>query len=256
MKQLIAFFKKECMEVIRSSKFMLIIILGVVFGIMNPAIAKLTPVLMEFASESLSEAGIVVTEVEVNAMTSWTQFYKNVPILMIAFLFIFSSIMTIEYQRGTLINMVTKGLDRWKIVISKMAVTFILWTLMYWMCFGITYGYNAFFWDNSIVCNAVFGALCIYVLGIWLITLIILMSTIVSANTTVALLTGGVFGIFYLAGMVQRIEKYLPTKLAGVGELLNITTGAGDFYISVIVCIVLSIVNISVAVLLFNKKNL
>ena len=50
---------------------------------MNPAIAKLTPWLMEQFATSLQESGLVVTEVIVNAMTSWTQFYKNIPMGLI-----------------------------------------------------------------------------------------------------------------------------------------------------------------------------
>ena len=37
------------------------------FGIMNPAIAKLTPFLMEMFAESLAESGMVITEIPVNA---------------------------------------------------------------------------------------------------------------------------------------------------------------------------------------------
>ena len=79
MKQLIAFSKKECLEVWRTGKFLILLLVFVLFGIMNPAIAKLTPWMMEQFATSLEESGLIVTEVTVTAMTSWTQFYKNVP---------------------------------------------------------------------------------------------------------------------------------------------------------------------------------
>ncbi len=47
MKQLTAFTKKEFMELIRTGKALLLMILFILFGIMNPAIAKLTPWLLE-----------------------------------------------------------------------------------------------------------------------------------------------------------------------------------------------------------------
>ena len=92
MKQLIAFFQKEWMELTRSGKFLIIVILFTLFGVMNPALAKLTPWMMEVAAESLAEAGLVVTEVPVDAMTSWTQYYKNIPLELIVFILMFSGI--------------------------------------------------------------------------------------------------------------------------------------------------------------------
>ena len=53
MTQLMAFIKKEWMELLRTGKFMIIVILFMIFGVMNPAIAKLTPWMMEMYSEEL-----------------------------------------------------------------------------------------------------------------------------------------------------------------------------------------------------------
>ena len=75
-----AFLKKEWMEWVRTGRFFLVLLIFALFGIMNPAIAKLTPWMMEALSDSLAKTGIVTTEVTVDAFTSWTQFYKNIPI--------------------------------------------------------------------------------------------------------------------------------------------------------------------------------
>lgn len=85
MKSFIAFFKKEIFECIRSGELTFFCILFLIFGIMNPAIAKLTPWMLETLSDSLAEQGMMVTEVTVNALTSWTQFFKNIPIALIVF---------------------------------------------------------------------------------------------------------------------------------------------------------------------------
>ena len=107
MTQLMAFTKKEFMEVIRTGKFLILTVLFIIFGVMNPAFAKLTPWMMEAFSESLKGSGLTVTEAKVDALTSWTQFYKNVPMALIVFLLMFSGILAVEYQKGTLINMIT-----------------------------------------------------------------------------------------------------------------------------------------------------
>ena len=47
MKAFVAFFKKECLETLRTGKLWILVALFVVFGVMNPAITKLTPWMME-----------------------------------------------------------------------------------------------------------------------------------------------------------------------------------------------------------------
>ena len=112
MRAFLAVFKKEWMEQLRSSRFIILTILFVMFGIMNPAIAKLTPWLLKVMAESLEESGMVVTTVEVDAITSWVQFFKNVPMALIVFVLMQSNIFTKEYQSGTLVLALTKGLHR------------------------------------------------------------------------------------------------------------------------------------------------
>ena len=77
--------KKEFLEQIRTSKFVILGILFVLFGVLNPAVAKLTPALMEMLQETMAQSGIIVTEVEVTAMTSYEQFFKNIPMVFIIF---------------------------------------------------------------------------------------------------------------------------------------------------------------------------
>ena len=251
MRQFMAFFNKEMMEMVRSGKLLILTIVFVLFGIMNPAMAKLTPWIMEVSSEALAETGIMVTEVKVDALTSWTQYVKNVPVAMIIFILMFSGVLTMEYQKGTLINMVTKG-----IVLSKTIAIMLIWTILYWMCFGITYGYNAYFWDNGIANYLFFMAFCLYILEIWLISLMICMSVIVSSGSMATLLTGGVFGVLYLMGLLSEIKKYLPIQLMEAGGLLTGNGEIGNYQMALFVTGVLSLVNVVAGVWVFNRRNL
>lgn len=256
MRQLIAFAGKEFMELIRTGKLIILTLLFLFFGIMNPAIAKMTPWLMEMMSESLGEAGLTVTEVEVDAMTSWMQFYKNIPIALILFLLLFSSILTVEYQKGTLINMITKGMARWGIIASKAVVMLVLWTAEYWMCYGITYAYNAYFWDNSIASHVFFPAVCFYLIGIWLISLILLMSVLFQSSSAVVAASGIVFLLIYLLGLFPDIKEYLPAQLLNSSGLLAGMEELSEYLYAVVVTIVLSVMNLVAAVIGFNKRNI
>ena len=73
MKTFIAFFKKEILESVRSGKLIILGIIFAVFGIMNPAIAKLTPVLFDVLSEELASNGMIITEIQVDLFGLWTE---------------------------------------------------------------------------------------------------------------------------------------------------------------------------------------
>jgi len=256
MKQLIAFTKKEFTEGYRTGKFLILIIVFVVFGIMNPAVAKLTPWMMNLLSDTLKEAGMTVANIEVNAMTSWEQFVKNLPMGMIVFMIMFGGIMTAEYQKGTLINILTKGLSRWKVVAAKSILTVSFWTLCYWMCFFITYIYNEYFWDNKIVSNLFLSAFCLYLFGIWLISLIIFASSFMNSNSSVLLFTGGTFFVVYLCSLVPSISEYLPTRLLSSNEMLQGAINGSDMIISILITMLITITAFAFSVVIFNKKQI
>ena len=255
MKQLVAFIQKEFMEIVRNSKLLICGIIFALLGIMNPAIAKLTPWIIEMYSDT-SSSGIVFQKVEVTALTSWEQFYKNMPIAFIVFVLMFSGIVASELQKGTLINIVTKGMSRWKIMISKFVMMLVLWTGVYFLSYVITYFYNAFYWDNSIAKHIFFAVFCFYLFGVWLISLIILVSAFADNSPTVSLGVGGGFIVSYLLGMVPKLQDYLPTKLMDSLILIVGQAEPGEYIPAIIIVLCLSIANLVLGIIFFNKKNL
>lgn len=256
MKSLLAFIKKEFLEQFRGGKLFVLGILFILFGVMNPAIAKLTPWLFEVLADSLAENGMIVTTVEVTAMHSWTQFFKNIPMGLIVFILLESGIFTKEYQTGTLVLSLTKGLERYKIVISKTIVLVTLWTVCYWLCFLITYAYNAYFWDNSTAQNLVFSAICWWLFGLWTIALQILFSTITKSNTGVLIGTGGVVFAFYLLGLFSKLKTYMPTLLMDGNSLIYGVAEAKTYVVSLSIAVIVTVVCFVVSIPIFNKKKL
>ena len=256
MRSLFAFIKKELTEQFRSGRLMILGLLFVLFGIMNPAIAKLTPWLLETMADSLAESGMIVTDVKVSAMDSWVQFFKNMPMGLIAFVLLESSIFTKEYNSGTLVLSLTKGLERYKVVISKTAVLTVLWSICYWMCFGITYGYNAYFWDNSIAQNLVFSVVCWWLFGMMVVALMVLFSTVAKSNTGVLLGTGGVVLVSYLIGLLPKCNKYLPTFLADGNSLIYGLAETKTYMPSLMIAITTGVICFAISIPIFNKKQL
>lgn len=255
MKTLMAFIKKEWMEQVRSGRIVVLGIIFVLLGIMNPAIAKLTPWMMEVMADSLAEAGMVVTEVQVDAMTSWTQFFKNIPIGLIAFVLMQSSIFTKEYQSGTLVLALTKGLNRWKVVVAKTAVLTILWTVYYWMSYAITYVYNAYFWDNGVVHHLGFATVCWWLLGVWAIMLVVLFSCVMSKNTGVLTGTGCIFFGSYLVGLFPKVAEYMPTMLMNASSLVSGAESVEVYGKAIVVTVVWSAICVGISLACINKKT-
>ncbi len=256
MRSLLAFFKKELTEQLRSSRMTVLLIVFVLLGIMNPATAKLTPWLLEVMSESLAESGMTVTVIEVSALDSWMQFFKNVPMGLIAFVLMQSAIFTKEYQSGTLVLSLTKGLARHWVVLSKSMVLTVLWSAFYWLHFGITYAYTVYFWDPSIVQNLAFSTTAYWLFGVWVIALTVLFSTLASANTGVLLGTGGVVLASVLVGMLPKVEKYLPTKLMDGISLIYGMLGVEAYLPALIITALTSVALFAVAIPVFRKKQL
>ncbi len=256
MKSLFAFIKKECMEQLRSGRLWITLALFVLFGIMNPAVAKLTPWLLEVMADSLAESGMIVTDVKVSAMDSWVQFFKNMPIGLIAFVLLQGAIFTGEYSSGTLVLSLTKGLERFKVVISKAGVLCAIWSLGFWLCFGITYLYNSYFWDNSVAQSLLLSVVCWWLFGVFVISLMTLFSTVSTSNTGVLLGTGVIVLVSYIVGLLPKANKYLPTLLTDGNSLIYGMAQSKEYIAAIVVTAIATIICFSVSIPIFNKKHL
>lgn len=253
MRQLIAFIKKEWMEQIRTGRFWILLVLFVLFGISSPALAKMTPWLYEVMKDTMADQGLVFQNVEVTAMTSWQQFYKNVSMVLLVMTVMDSGTLTMEYQKETLVPVLTRGLPGWKVIAAKSSIQIFVWTVCYWISFFITYGYTVYYWDNGDISHCLFAGACIYIFGIWLITLIFLGSTLCKSNMAVLLFTGAAFVICYLTGFVPAAAEYLPVKLLEVGTLLDGTVKAAEFVKAAAVSLISGAGCLGGAVVLFQK---
>lgn len=256
MSSFLAFIKKEALEQLRSGRLTILGILFVLFGIMNPAVAKLTPLLLEAMADSLAESGMIVTQVNVTAMDSWVQFFKNVPMALIAFVLLQSGIFTREYSEGTLVILLTKGLSRVKTVFAKVFVLTSLWTVLYLMCAIITYGYNAYFWDNSVAQSLLFSIVCWWLFGVWVISIFTLFSTVLHSSAGVLCGTCGVVFVCFIIGLLPECSKLLPTHLTDGSSLIYGTAEPASYFTALAVTAVLSIACFVLSIPIFNKKKL
>ena len=256
MRALFAFFKKEMMASFRGARVPVLGVIFIAFGLMNPAIALLTPWMMELLSEELAQTGIVLEIVASDALTSWMQFFKNIPMALIAFVLFYSNTFTKEYNSGTLILILTIGLARYQIVIAKAAVMLIVWTLGYWLCFGVTYGCNAILWDNGIIQALFTAAFNWWLFGVMTLALIVLFSTVFKNYIGVLLGTGGSILAIYLVSLLPKLTKYMPTSLMNSNGLMMGAEATDKYLWAAIITVLFSLTCIIVSIPIFNKKQL
>jgi len=255
MRGFVAFVKKELLERLRAGR---LIILGLVFfllGVMNPAIAKLTPWLLEAMSDSLAESGMTVTEVTVDAMTSWVQFFKNIPMGLIVFVLLESGSLTREYQSGSLIPVITKGLSRRSVILAKTGVLFALWTVCFWLCYGVTYLYNDVFWDNSIAHHLLLASAAWWLLGLWTLSLCVLFSASAKSNGAVLLGTGGVFLLSYLVTLFPKLARFSPAYLMGSQSLLTQLKDPSDLLPAAAIALTLTLLSTLASIPILNRRG-
>ncbi|WP_455715776.1 ABC transporter permease [Anaerosporobacter sp.] len=254
MKAYIAFTKKEWMESIRTYKLFILLTVFFILGIMNPITAKITPDLLA----SLAQEGITISIAEPTAIDSWMQFYKNVPQMgLIVLVIMFSGGITAEYSKGTFINMITKGLKRSTIILSKFTMEVCLWTLSLLLCFATTAYYTAYFWNIDGIGHILQSVLCLWLFGIFLIAVLLLMGAAVKSNYACLLLTGGVVVVLFIINMIPKLQEYNPIRLAS--DNLSLITGdmaMGDFSFSIVLTLIGIILCLLGAIQVFNKKKI
>ena len=256
MKSLIAFTKKEFLAQFRSGKIFFLGGIALLVGIMNPAIAKLTPWIFDLLKEALEETGMVITEINVSALDSWVQFFKNIPMALIAFVLFQSNIFTKEYSSGTLILSLTKGLERNKVLVSKAAVLALFWTAFYWLNYMITYGGNLFFWDNSIASHLIFSAVLWWLFGIFVLSLIVFFSAVAKSNIMVLAGVGGSILVSYTVGLLPKIGNFFPTKLTDGTSLIYGISQPKDYIPALLITVGICVLCFAASIPIFNKKQL
>lgn len=254
MRAYIAFTKKEFMESIRTYKLLIMLLVFLLFGMLSPLAAKLTPKLLK----TLMTDGIQIIIPEPAAIDSWAQFFKNVSQMgVIVLAILFSGMMANEFNHGTLINVLTKGLRRSTVILSKFTMASVIWSISYFLCFVVCYAYTAYFWGSNRMTNLLFSVICLWQFGILLLAVIILSGVLFKNSYGCLLFAGGFTAILFLVNIVPKFQKYNPVALAASNmSLLAGDTLPEDLTASLIISFVIVILCIVTAIRVFNKKQI
>lgn len=248
----IAFMKKEFTENMKNYRFLILLAVFLVFGIMSAFLAKFTPEIL-----SALAADMEMTSEPV-ALDAWKQFYKNISgVGFSAFIILFGSCLSNEYSKGTLVLIITKGLSRKAVILAKYTAAAVLMTVSYWIGYAAAYGYTALLWNDTNLSNVALAAFSLWIAGFLYLSILMIGCVIFKQTFTIILFTGGIVTLISLFGMVEPIAKFNPLILTSKNvDLISGEAVPAEFMIPAFISVVLSVFGLLIAIQLFNKKQL
>ena len=254
MKNYLTFTKKELVESSRTYKLLIMLTVFFIFGMMSPLTAKILPqILSQFMPE-----GITITLPEPSAIDSWGQFFKNISQMgLILMVIVFSGVLSTELSRGTLINILTKGLSRSTVILSKYTGMAVIWTTSLVLAFLVCWGYTAYLFPGSGIVNLLFSVFCLWLFGMFLLAVLLFASTLIKNNYGCMVITGAIVVVLTICNIVPVLKKINPYSLVveNVSLLTNITK-VQDLVYSVLATGICIAALVAFSVLVFRKRQL
>ncbi len=249
-----AFLKKELLESIRTYKFIILLVVFAMFGIMSPLTAKLIPALFK-TFIPYAESVLIP---EPRALDSWAQFFKNVSQMgLIVFILMYSSVVSGELAKKTLVNMLTKGLSRKAVILSKFTNMVIIWFLSILSSSFITWGYTVYLFPNDKVSYLVFSIFCLWLFGVFLLSLLVFASTLTTQSYISLIILVGSIVISMLLNIIPSIQKYNPLTLSTKNlELLQDFVNPSYFKFIIPITLTFIIIFLISSILIFRKKEI
>lgn len=249
-----AFILKEIRENSRNYKFFILGIVFAIVGLLSPLSARFLPELME----NLMDENITIILAEPTYIDSWLQFFSNInQIALVAFVLVFSPVMAKEYEKGTFIHMVTKGLPRLTIYGAKLTVLLLSWTIFYLISFLITMAYTFYYFPEGTSDGLFISVGSLYLFGLLIISLLML-SGVLFKNSYAPLLTvGGGVAVLFIGSIFPVIERWSPLQLATRNvEVLTLQSTDPAFTRGVIVTLLITVLFTITGGVIFRRKAL
>ena len=250
------FLKKEFFELWRRGRLILFGVLFVFFGIEAPAIAKLTPALFKMMSEDMEQQGLIIKDVTSTAASSYEQFFSNLLMILIVFIIVYAGSVTNEFSKGSAIPLLTKGLSRSALILSKLVCALLTWSAGLWLCFGITYGYTVFYWKDSSVTSVLPAVLLWWLFSVMVICVMFFFASFAKTHIQVMIGTGGIVFIMSMASIAELVKKYLPISITNSMDICTGKTSVTDILPAVIITAVITVLSAVFSLVLINRRKI
>lgn len=259
MKPYTAFLKKEFMEAIRTYRIMILAAVFLLMGMISPLTAKLLPELLPSLMGSMPEGGVTITVPDPTAMDAYTQMFKNLTQMgLIVLLFVFAGMLSGEIGKGTLINLLTKGLNRNTVILTKYFCSLLIWTASSALMTGVSTGYTWYlFPTDAAVPHLFLSVMCVWLFGAWLLSLILFSSAVISGYIGGLALPAFCFFALMFLDILPSLQPWNPIRLVTDNlALLKEGPVVNTIMRPLAVTLLFTILNLFAGAGIFNRKPL
>ncbi len=250
----LAFLRKEFLEQIRTGKGLILLSVFFLFGMTSPLLAKLLPEILG----SMDLQGVKLVLPEPTAIDAYAQFFKNFTQMgILILLLIFGQTLSSELTKGTLINILAKGLPRSSVLLSKYIAAVTLWTIGYAMAAGVTVGYTVYLFQAAGIQHLFLAFACLWLFGCLVLAFVLLSAAIIPGSFGGLVLTAVLILLMLMLGILPAAAQFNPVTLAS--ENMGLITGMtkpDSLITPMIITIVLTLGSLASAIVIFNKKRL
>lgn len=254
MNGFLAFTKKEFLEHIRTYRVLIMLSVFFLFGMMSPLSAKLLPEIIS----GMELQGITIILPEATAFDAYGQFFKNITQMgNVVFLLVFGGILSGELTKGTLINILAKGISRRTIILAKYFAALTLWTGCIVMASLVNQGYTAYLFDVTGISNLIFSHFCLWLFGALILALILLSSSLTGGNFGGLILTVVILGVLLILNVFPAVKEFNPVFLNSNNlQLLTGEIQANEFIKAIAVTIGLTLASIIASIGVFKNRKI
>lgn len=252
IRQTLLLVKKEFFEAWRRKRLLVLLVVFTAIGLMSPTLAKLMPEIMKTALP----AGMDLKLPAPTATDAWTQFFKNsLQFGLLALVLFYADTLCGEAESGTLVNLLTKGLNRTAVVFGKTAYLLSTWTLGFGWAFLVSWGYTRYFFPESGELALVTSCLLLWLYGCLFLSLMMAASAVAANGMQSLLLMALLLGGSMLLGIFQKIKDYDPFTLGSRNlEWLTGTAVVSDSLPAILLVGLLIVAAVWGAVFIFSRR--
>jgi ABC-2 type transport system permease protein len=245
--------RKELLELWRTRKLIVVLVVLVGFGMLSPILAKITPDLIKSMGEGQLQ-GVTITIPEPTTQDAIDQFIKNMTQfgLLLAVLMSFGAVVG-ERERGQAALIFPHPLPRTVFVVAKFGALAILFAVGITLSAAVDYLYTVILFDAPDTAGFIALTGLVY---LWLLALIAL-SLLASTSGRSMVGAGGIAFVFLLVFLLAgSFTNLAPGALTGWGRDLALHIPTPERWGALAVTLFISGAAVSASCVLLNRQEI
>ena len=217
-----ASLRKELIEHLRTSRFLVLAAVFILFGLTSPLLAKFIPEILKAVPGGKQFAGLVPTPTMVDAIN---QYIKNIGQfgILLAFLLSMGAVVN-EKEKGTAALVLVKPLPRGFFILSKFLGLVIIFFISVLLAGLGGYYYTSLIFSPPDLSAWIVMNLLMWILFLVYIAITLFFSTLMRSQAAVIGLSFATLLLMASIGAIPSIAHYLPNQLINWGASLFSST--------------------------------